>query len=194
MIFDLGGVIWKLGVARRNKVFAKMFGVLPADYEKAHAKFIDLVYRNVISELGFYRKIGNELGVEPIHKKVWKKVTLPCFPERKSVLRLIRLLRKNGYKLALLSNIEKGIADYTKKRYRHNFDTFILSCDLGFAKPDKRIWQITLKKLKAKPEEAVFIDDIKEYVIKARSMGINAIQFKSVSQVKKELKRLGVGI
>jgi putative hydrolase of the HAD superfamily len=93
-------------------------------------------------------------------------------------------------KTALLSNawpdlrgaLEKlwGIADI--------FDEIIISAEVGFAKPDPRIYQLTLERLVLKPEEVVFIDDFKHNIEAAEKMGLNTIHFTHTVEVLSELE------
>jgi HAD superfamily hydrolase (TIGR01509 family) len=59
-------------------------------------------------------------------------------------------------------------------------------------KPDQEIFELLLKKTKAKPDETVFIDDFEENILAARKMGINCILFRNVRQLRKELAAFGV--
>ena len=61
-------------------------------------------------------------------------------------------------------------------------------------KPDREIYEITLKKLGSKPEQAIFIDDKQEYINGAKDVGINTVLFQNINQVKGELNQLGVKI
>jgi len=49
-----------------------------------------------------------------------------------------------------------------------------------------------LQKLKVKPDEAVFIDDRKDFLDGAKKAGLKTILFMTVGQVKAGLKKLGV--
>ena len=59
-------------------------------------------------------------------------------------------------------------------------------------KPERRIYEITLERLGSKAEQAVFIDDVQEYIRAAEGVGLNTILFQSIDQVKGELTELGV--
>ena len=59
-------------------------------------------------------------------------------------------------------------------------------------KPSKRIFQYTLKKMKAQPNEVLFIDDKEANLRTARQLGIKSIQFNNNAQLVTELKRLGL--
>lgn len=56
-------------------------------------------------------------------------------------------------------------------------DKIFVSYELGLLKPNKAIYQSVLEKLNAKPEEVIFIDDKRENVEAAKSLGINGIVF-----------------
>jgi len=76
-----------------------------------------------------------------------------------------------------------------EKYWRKNFDfsifnEFIVSAKLGIKKPDPRIYLITCKKLKVKPENCLFLDDLKENITMARKLKIRTMWWKT--KVKKD--------
>jgi FMN phosphatase YigB (HAD superfamily) len=56
-------------------------------------------------------------------------------------------------------------------------------------KPDARIYQLALERLRAKPEEAVFVDDMPENVEAARALGMCGVQFQNTAQTIADVKR-----
>ena len=75
-------------------------------------------------------------------------------------------------------------------KLRKFFDLLIYSCDVKARKPDSKIYKIALKKLKVRPEEAVFIDDKHENVNSAKKLGIHGIIFKNNKQTINELEKI----
>jgi putative hydrolase of the HAD superfamily len=51
-------------------------------------------------------------------------------------------------------------------------DEVILSCEVGCAKPDPRIYEVALQRLGADPRQALFIDDTEGHVAAARALGL----------------------
>jgi putative hydrolase of the HAD superfamily len=51
-------------------------------------------------------------------------------------------------------------------------DAVVLSCEVGYAKPDPRIYAIALHRVGADPTRALFIDDTPRHVDAARSLGM----------------------
>ncbi|MDD6275012.1 MAG: HAD-IA family hydrolase [Clostridiaceae bacterium] len=76
------------------------------------------------------------------------------------ILRTIRQLKEKGLKIGLISN-----ADAIDRRYWAEsplcslFDDAVFSCDVGFLKPDKEIYQIALNRLDADAGESLFVGD-----------------------------------
>jgi putative hydrolase of the HAD superfamily len=66
----------------------------------------------------------------------------------------------------------------------------IISAEVGLRKPDPRIFQLALERLKAAPAEAVFIDDFGINLQAARAAGLHAIKFIDPLQVRAELQRV----
>jgi glucose-1-phosphatase len=96
------------------------------------------------------------------------------------------------YKTALLSNawddLRQVIAE--KWQFEDAFDAIIISAEVGVAKPDPRIFHLTLDRLGVNASGAVFVDDMAENIGAARSVGMNAIQFKTAAQVKWDIEQL----
>ncbi|WBP92166.1 HAD family hydrolase [Kitasatospora cathayae] len=51
-------------------------------------------------------------------------------------------------------------------------DAIVLSCEVGYAKPDPRIYAAALQRVGARPAETLFIDDTPGHVATARSLGM----------------------
>ena len=77
---------------------------------------------------------------------------------------------------------------------RDIFDVTSFSFELGIKKPSKEIFDITLQRLGASPEEAIFIDDSEKNILKAGEYGLYGIVFKSAVGLKDELLKLNIKI
>lgn len=110
---------------------------------------------------------------------------------RPEMVKYIKVLKKD-YKIALLSNFNSGLENLLKNVFNiyHLFDIVVNSYDLKISKPDPKIYYHTLKKLKVKANEAVFIDDMERNTEAAEALGIKSIIFKDFKQFKKELSKI----
>ena len=68
------------------------------------------------------------------------------------------------------------------------FETTIISSDLGFRKPDNRIFQAALSGLKLETEDVIFIgNDVYRDIYGARQVGVRSVFFSS-NQGRKEME------
>lgn len=109
------------------------------------------------------------------------------------ILRLITILHEH-YKTGLVTN---SPADLVRRILRanqleDNFDAIVISGEIGFAKPDQRIFDRALRELGISAHQAIFIDDLTEYVEAAEKAGLTGIQFLEAEQLKNELEKLGI--
>lgn len=106
------------------------------------------------------------------------------------LLEYIKGLRTK-YKVAMLTNIGKG---GLQKRFDVHeldeyFDTVVASGDVGFAKPEARVYELTAARLEVRLDECVFIDDREAYCEGARAVGMKTIEYSSFPQMKAELEK-----
>ena len=103
---------------------------------------------------------------------------------------------KQNYEIIMLSNISKIHKNHLLEIYPQVkvFNSYVFSCDVGERKPDKKIYEIALSKTKSKPEECIFIDDLKENIEGSKKIGINSIQFTTLNNLTPELKKFNINI
>jgi putative hydrolase of the HAD superfamily len=102
-------------------------------------------------------------------------------------------LRPAGYQTALLSNMQHDMIAHVRANFPwlSDFDHQVFSAEVRAIKPDAAIYHHCLDLLKVKPRVAIFVDDRAENVATARELGIAAFQFRSVPQLRQELKSAG---
>lgn len=88
------------------------------------------------------------------------------------------------YKTALLSNSFVGAREQEEARYALDTltDFIVYSHEVGLAKPDRRIYELTCARLHLRPDEIIFLDDVEAYVRGAHDIGMHAILFKNNDQ------------
>jgi len=70
------------------------------------------------------------------------------------------------------------------------FDDLIFSAEVGLAKPDRRIYELALDRLRVQPTEAIFIDDVQTNVEAAQAIGLAGIRFENTAQTMAEIERI----
>jgi len=200
IIFDLGGV---LSVSKRHEDMegvheevAEKLGFSVDEYFDA----IDSSYANAIAG-----KISREKSVETMSRnlntnpkkliKTYKRAYKRNFKRNDELYHFALALKKEGYKIAIISDIWYIAKDvFFKSYYYRHFDDTLASCDAGSRKSGRKIFQMELKKLGLKPSEVIFTDNEKWNLPAPRAMGIKTILFKGNRDFKEQLKKLGVEV
>lgn len=200
LIFDIGGVQLYYNHWLAARPMAKVLGISAKKVHGviadtgSHPGFVNLC-ETQNSEKKYWQHAAKLWGIDwkdfPMKKidALWNKIFFP----NKNILKLLPKL-KPKYKLGLLSNMGCGHKKYLKKKHNVHkpFTKPVFSCDVGVRKPNPKIYQITLKRLNAKPQETVFIDDLPRNIKAANKLGIHGILYKNHNKFLKEMKELGV--
>lgn len=108
--------------------------------------------------------------------------------------RVLEDLRAKGHKLYGLTN---WAAD-TFALVRHQYPIFdlldgiVVSGEEKVAKPDPRIFRILFERYDINPAQALFVDDNMPNIEAACTLGMQAILFRSATQLRNELQRMGL--
>ncbi len=99
---------------------------------------------------------------------------------------------KSQYKVGMLSNVSRGGLDglFSDKELNDDFDTVVMSWEVGLTKPHPEIFMIAAEKLGLRPEECVMIDDLITNCEGASVVGMKPIQHISNKLTIKELDRI----
>ncbi|MDD5687699.1 MAG: HAD family phosphatase [Elusimicrobia bacterium] len=197
IIFDFGKVICTFD----NRIFYKSVSEysgktkneLYVIFHKAHNIFIKYETGLITSDEFF--KIIVKLADLKITKQQFIKCFADIFTPIPATFRIIKKLKKN-YKLGILSNTSEWHFEYGIKKIKifKMFNAVSLSYKVKVMKPGKKIYLDALNKLKVKPSECIFIDDIKENVTGAEKIGITGIQYTTSNNLISSLKKLNVVI
>ncbi len=188
IILDWGGVLIDDPVPGYIRYCSQYLKVSEEKFARTVQKFQFDFAKGIIPEDVFWKKVCSELKVsEPSVPSLLSKAFRAVYSEKSEVLSIVSSLKGNGYKIALLSNTETPMLDFFYEKKYKFFDVTVFSCVEGITKPDRRIYEITLKRLGVKPQEAVFIDDREENISGAKNIGINTVLFQNSEQFKKGL-------
>lgn len=99
-------------------------------------------------------------------------------PEINGMREIVKELKSRGINLCILSNISLYFAEHYKEiPIFEYFDKFVFSSRCGMVKPNKDIFDYTLKKYNFDPAETLFVDDRAENVMGAKKAGIEGYVF-----------------
>ncbi|HUD05391.1 MAG TPA: HAD family phosphatase [Candidatus Saccharimonadales bacterium] len=192
-LFDNGGVMTAGGAGNElSERLASNLGVGEVEAWNLLKPAFTAYIKARITEPELWRIVENHYG-KPISvdkRDIWNKWdSMRVQPE---MFELVNNLKKSGYKVGMLSNVIPN----TEKEIRKNggydpFEFLVLSCEVGWAKPETEIYDIAMKHLEGiKPEEVVFLDDQAVCLEPAKTMGMKTILVKSSNQAIRDVKEL----
>jgi glucose-1-phosphatase len=195
MIFDIGRVIVKLDLARAIEGLSQGISLSPSELWSAIEKdprWHDWQEGRISPHdwhLHITKRLGSPLKFEEF-REAWNR-TLDPVPLQPDDF-FASLAKK--HKLALLSNTDPIHVAHLESNF--SFFRFfprparIYSCAVRASKPSPVIFQAALKAAKTPASQAVFIDDILDYVEVARSLGLHGIQYLNPGQLRADLNTL----
>lgn len=194
VLFDYGGVISAGGAG--NELTERLSYSLEINQEKAEEIFSAVwggfvTGKITVTEIWAYveEQLGRPVKLED--RNIWNTWDEHMRP-LKEMLDFVRHLKSKGVVVGLLSNVIPITAEDIKVHGGYDsFDFTVLSCDVGYAKPDIEIYELAITKLPGiNPAEIVFIDDQERCLVPARNLGMHTILAKNPHQIKEDLNKL----
>ena len=196
VVFDVGGVITAESKEGLNARAARILKVPLEDYLNIAGKVEEKWASGKLSDVQAYQLMGKQLGVDQSEvAKAEEKAYKEIMQINKPVVRLADRIRKAGYITPILTNtIDLHKVINTKWGIYAKFNPVICSCDVGCIKPAKKIYDIMISKVGVPADQTIFIDDHAENIVAANKTGIHGIVFRNITQLKKDLAKLGVKV
>jgi putative hydrolase of the HAD superfamily len=196
IIFDYGEVLCLPPTREDIEGSARIAGVSVDLFRDLWGRNRDLYDRGDLSAETYWRKFAEDAGAildgAQLHELCERDVAMWGRPNR-DMLGWLAALSSAGMKTAVLSNMHMGMVQHARRTFqwldRVNFTTF--SAEVRLIKPDRAIYEHCLRGLGVSPSDSLFIDDREVNVAAARAMGIHAVQFQSIGQLRRELQQAG---
>jgi 2-haloacid dehalogenase len=103
-------------------------------------------------------------------------------------------LRDRGHRLIALTNWSSETFPIAQTRFPflNWFEDIVVSGEVKLAKPDRRIFELTIQRAALDPATTVYIDDSLPNIEAARPLGFHAVHFATPAKLRAELTRLGL--
>lgn len=108
----------------------------------------------------------------------------------KSVLAAMRSVRSSGVRVCLLTNgTDRVRAELDDLGVADDFDAVFNSAEIGYAKPDLRIYMHVLNQLEVPRRAVLYLDDTPGHVRSATALGIRARVFTGAHDLEEAMAR-----
>jgi putative hydrolase of the HAD superfamily len=191
IVFDYGEVIAQRPAEQAFAQLAALVGASAAEFGDGYWRYRDK-YDRGMAGLDYWQAVGAQAGAEigPAEADALSAADVELWNtlDPRSV-ELVAELAADERRLALLSNapISHG-AVFRTREWAAPFEHFVISGELGLAKPDPAIWRALLDRLGAPGDEVLFLDDRAENVAAARDAGIQAFVWTGADDARRHIR------
>ncbi|MEO8899761.1 MAG: HAD family phosphatase [Candidatus Dormibacter sp.] len=107
----------------------------------------------------------------------------------------VRQVKAAGYRTALLTNISRSGEEVWRSLFAVDelFDVVVDSSQVGLRKPDPAIFLLTCERLGLRPEQCLFVDDLRCNVEAAADLGMTTLQCRDPVIVADEVVEMLLG-
>lgn len=187
IVLDVGGILFDDSKSNIEHILNKNCDLI---YKNAYGngfKECLLGFKNVTEHINSLSNVANFEDIAYILNKENLAITYPLMNEN---FKYIKQLKQKAYKLYLLTNITEDSYNYINNLINIDtiFDGGIYSYQEHLVKPNQDIYRLLIDKFNLNKEETIFFDDKEKNVIAARNIGIKAFIFKSINDIKYNLK------
>ncbi|MFH0949386.1 MAG: HAD-IA family hydrolase [Candidatus Aenigmatarchaeota archaeon] len=196
IMIDFGGVYFRNSTIPTAKKFSKKWGL-------SQKKIINALVGHNWTEYAeggcdgkdYWNYVSDKLNISEKQTKQIRRAWYSFATPQNGMVNLVRRLKKK-YKIAVLSSITMEWIEFLEKKYKisNRFHDHHYSCDHRIDKPDARFFESAMRKMKAKPENCIVIDDNKTFIDAVKKIGAKTILFKNAKQLELELKKIGVEV
>jgi putative hydrolase of the HAD superfamily len=196
VVFDFGMVLTGPPDAHARAQLLRITGLGEEEFERFYWADRHAYDEGKLTGLKFWQKLcadaGLRLGPETIEElnrwdaRMWTT-------QDPAMVRWAARVKERGLKTAVLSNMGDSVHASIIKAFAwlRDFDALVWSYELGFGKPDARIYEEVLRRLGTRAEETLFLDDKAANVEAALKLGIQGLVFSTVEKLRADLVERG---
>lgn len=193
VIFDYGMVLSNPQDPVAHRTLIEITGLAPEEFERLYWCYRHEYDLGRLNGATYWARIAHDSGRIFTQEQVAALVendVLMWASINERMLAWAAALQDAGLATAILSNMGPELLRYMRQEFAWlgHFTHHTWSCELRIAKPDPAIYTWTCEQLGVRPEEALFLDDKPENIHAAEQVGLHAIQFRSVEQLRHDLE------
>jgi putative hydrolase of the HAD superfamily len=187
VVFDYGNVLCLEQTLEDMKGMALVCGISDERFSELYWKLRPPYDRGDIDGPAYWTAVGRQQELGLSRDQIATLIKLDCESitrPNQGAVQWAELLRHEGFRLTLLSNMPFELSRHVTKSFQSlfRFEYLIYSCDYGSIKPELAIYRKCLELLKGAPQDILYLDDRAENVEAAAGLGINALLFDTVEE------------
>jgi putative hydrolase of the HAD superfamily len=192
LLVDFGGVL-TTNVFESFTAFCRDEGLDPDAVrrlfreEPEALRLVRAIETGSLGEDEFGEHFGGLLGVERRAGLV-ERMFGHIRPDQ-TMVEAVRRARARGVRTGLVSN-SMGVGRYDRSTFPDLFDGVVISGEEGMHKPQPGIFRLGAERVGLRPEECVFVDDLRENCEGAEAVGMTAVLHRGADSTLPRLEQL----
>src|SRR5246127_358481 len=187
VVFDFGNVLCLEQTLEDMKGMALVCGIPHERFSELYWKLRPPYDRGDIDGPGYWTAVVGQLELCLSRDQITTLIKLDSesiIRPNQDAVQWAELLHHEGFPLTLLSNMPLELSRHVTKSFPSlsTFEYLIYSCDYGSIKPELAIYRHCLERVKADPQDILYLDDRSENVEAAARLGINSVLFDTVEK------------
>ncbi len=186
----------RLSIRIVDGIYERGLGQYWFDFERGGVSAEDL-YGRYLQALAVCSGLSLRVLYRSLNYDYFEEVFGNVFKHMPKSIHFMNALQNSGCKIFLVSNNNPIHYKYCLRATAcqeiydifANADGVVLSHEVGCRKPEKKIWDIALGRSGFSPADILVVDDKKENVDSARSLGMNGHVFTNVRNLKSDLEK-----
>ncbi|HET8930840.1 MAG TPA: HAD family phosphatase [Acidimicrobiales bacterium] len=199
LLFDLGRVVFDFDWSRAVAVWSERSGVPDDDIVERFRKEIhyERYERGELTTDEYFARLRHQLDIDvdlDVIAEGWNTIFGELVP---GITEVISAVRDSPYRIAALSNTNAAHAAVFGARYAAvlaDIGRILASHELGHRKPEPGCFLAAAEHLATDPSHVLFFDDMAENADGARAVGMQAVQVRSIDNVRAALFDLGIAL
>jgi putative hydrolase of the HAD superfamily len=185
VIFDLWATLVPWDQEQANRFYDRMADAAGIEQERFREAWLSRRKSREVGPIAEHlRELFTGLGAEPDLEEIlamrreWTKRSLEPRPD---ALPTLAELRRRGHRLGLISVCSQDVPHvWDETPLAGALDELVFSCDVGFSKPDPRIYGLACERLGVEPAECLFVGDgANDELPGAERVGMAAVQLRA---------------
>jgi putative hydrolase of the HAD superfamily len=184
IVLDIGGVVLRTEDRSGRRALELKYGLTPGgvdalvfDSQAAADSTIGKVTRESV-----WQHVKNELSLTDNELVEFQNLFWQGDQIDQDLVTYLHNQRGN-YKTAFLTNAWQGTRETLAEHYNiiegETVDHILVSSELGYAKPDQRIYALLSETINSRYNQIIFVDDFIENIETAKALGIHTIHYQT---------------
>ena len=192
LLVDFGGVL-TTDVFTAFRDFCEAEGIEPESVRRLFREdpealaLLRRLESGELTEAEFEPLFGPLLGVRESEGLV-NRLFAGMRPDQ-AMVQAVKRARRAGVRTGLISN-SWGAGRYDRDSFPELFDGVVISGEVGLHKPEPDIFRMGAERVGLKPEDCVFVDDLRENCAGAERVGMTPVLHRGADRTLPQLERL----